>query len=263
MNFDAIVVAGGRGSRLGGRDKPLLLHRGTTLLDHALRATAGARRIAVVGPTELNPAVSRYAAEADAGQVITLTREYPAFAGPAAAVAAGARSLGDRIAGEVPVDRSHAPLTLILAADLVEPAPIAAGILRYTFDHCAEAPAATTPGTTPGTAPRATGQAPRTAPDAERDGLALEEFGTAWVPVDVTGRLQPLSCVIETPALLRAIDAAEKPGEGLANSSMMRLLAKVHIVRVGLDGVDYADVDTWEDADKAGIVRPPVDGRGT
>lgn len=246
MNFDAIVVAGGRGSRLGGRDKPLLLHRGTTLLDHALRATADARRIAVVGPTELNAAVSRYAAEADAGQVITLTREYPAFAGPAAAVAAGARALGDGAAGEVPVPGSHAPLTLILAADLVEPAPIAAGILRYALEHPPEAPA----------------QA-GTAPDDQPAGLALEEFGTAWVPVDADGRLQPLSCVVETPALLRAIDAAEKPGEGLANSSMMRLLAKVQIVRVSLDGVDYADVDTWEDADNAGIARPPVDGRAT
>ncbi|WP_372698445.1 NTP transferase domain-containing protein [Arthrobacter sp. JSM 101049] len=253
MNFDAIVVAGGRGSRLGGRDKPLLRHRGTTLLDHALRATAAAHRIAVVGPTELNPVVSRYATEADTGQVITLTREYPAFAGPAAAVAAGARALGDGAAGEVPVPGAHSPLTLILAADLVEPAPIAAGILRYAVDHPPEAPAGTP-----------SGAAARTAPDEdEPDGLALEEFGTAWVPVDADGRLQPLSCVIETPALLRAIDAAEKPGEGLANSSMMRLLAKVQIVRVSLDGVDYADVDTWEDADNAGIVRPPADGRAT
>ncbi|HXD28036.1 MAG TPA: NTP transferase domain-containing protein [Arthrobacter sp.] len=247
MNFEAILVAGGRGSRLGGQDKPLLVHRGTTLLDHALRATAAARRIAVVGPTELNPAISRYAAEADAGQVITLTREYPAFAGPAAAVAAGARALGDGAAGEVPVPGSHAPLTLILAADLVEPAPIAAGILRHALEHPPEAPAG----------------AAGTASDGRPDGLSLEEFGTAWVPVDADGRLQPLSCVIETPALLRAIDAAEKPGEGLANSSMMRLLAKVQIVRVSLDGVDYADVDTWEDADNAGIVRPPVDGRAT
>lgn len=86
--------------------------------------------------------------------------------------------------------------------------------------------------------------------------ILIDQFGRAWVPVDEQGRLQPLSCVIETAALLRAIEAAEKPGEGLANSSMMRLLAKVQIVRVSLDGVDYADVDTWEDADKAGIARP-------
>lgn len=248
MNFDAIVVAGGRGKRLGGTDKPLLHHGGATLLDHALRATAKAQRMAVVGPTELNPVISRYAAEADAGQIITLTREYPAFAGPAAAVAAGMRALGDGAAGEVPQAGEHAPLTLILAADLIAPGPVAAAIVQYAVEHAGDV---TDP--TPQMAvdsPGAPGEAT----------MPLADFGRAWVPVDEQGRLQPLSCVIETPALLRAIEAAEKPGEGLANSSMMRLLAKVQIVRVSLDGVDYADVDTWEDADKAGIARPSAPG---
>lgn len=251
MNFDAIVVAGGRGRRLGGTDKPLLHHGGATLLDHALRATAAAHRIAVVGPTELNPVISRYAAEADAGQIITLTREYPAFAGPAAAVAAGMRALGDGAAGEVPQPGGHAPLTLILAADLISPGPVATAIVEYAVEHAADGRDPT----------------PRTVADAavepEAQTMPLAEFGRAWVPVDAQGRLQPLSCVIETPALLRAIEAAEKPGEGLANSSMMRLLAKVQIVRVSLDGVDYADVDTWEDADKAGIARPAAPGGET
>ncbi|GAA1361283.1 hypothetical protein GCM10009596_19190 [Arthrobacter rhombi] len=244
MNFDAIVVAGGRGKRLGGTDKPLLHHGGATLLDHALRATAEAQRIAVVGPTELNPVIADYAAEADAGQIITLTREYPAFAGPAAAVAAGMRALGDGAADEVPPAGEHAPLTLILAADLIAPGPVAAAIVQYAVEHAGDV-TDTTPQTAVGS-PGAPGETT----------MPLAEFGRAWVPVDEQGRLQPLSCVIETAALLRAIEAAEKPGEGLANSSMMRLLAKVQIVRVSLDGVDYADVDTWEDADKAGIARP-------
>lgn len=246
MNFDAIVVAGGRGSRLGGTDKPLLHHAGATLLDHALQATSAAQRIAVVGPSELNPVISAYAAEADAGQVITLTREYPAFAGPAAAVAAGLRALGDGAADEVPVPGDHAPLTLILAADLIHPGPVAAAIVAHAVEHYPEGAAA----------------APADQPveDPADDGGPWTEFGRAWVPVDADGRLQPLSCVVETQALLRAIEAAEKPGEGLANSSMMRLLAKVQIIRVALDGVDYADVDTWEDADKAGIARPSARG---
>ncbi|WP_417234995.1 NTP transferase domain-containing protein [Arthrobacter sp.] len=256
MNFDAIVVAGGRGARLGGTDKPLLHHGGATLLDHALRATAAAGRIAVVGPTELNPVISRYAADADAGQIITLTREYPAFAGPAAAVAAGIRALGDGAAGEVPQPGDRAPLTLILAADLISPGPAAAAIVSYAVEHYDDAltPAPAPPGE-PATAPTNPAEAGDT-------GLELAEFGRAWVPVDGQGRLQPLSCVIETAALLRAVEASERPGEGLANSSMMRLLAKVQIVRVSLDGVDYADVDTWEDADRAGIARPSPRPKG-
>lgn len=247
MRYNAIIVAGGRGSRLGGTDKPLLHHAGATLLDHALRSTTDAERVAVVGPTELNPVVSRYAAGADPGQIITLTREYPAFAGPAAAVAAGLRALLDGADDEVPLTGAQAPLTLILAADLIDPGPAAAGIVRVAASaHAAQATGAADAGGQhmPGPAP----------------GLPDGDFGRAWVPVDAAGRLQPLSCVVETAALAWAIEAAEKPGEGLANSSMMRLLAKVQIVRVSLEGVEYVDVDTWEDAERAGIRRPPAQG---
>lgn len=245
MKFDAIIVAGGRGSRLGGRDKPLLAHGGSTLLEHALRAASSANRIAVVGPTELNPVISDYAQGAAAGQILTLTREYPAFAGPAAAVAAGLHSLGEGTAGEVPAPVEQAPLTLILAADLIDPGPVVEGIVAHAGDQ-AVGPVAPTPATE----------------GIEAQGLGQVDFGRAWVPVDAGGRLQPLSCVVETGALVQAVESATSQGQGLANSSMMRLLAKVQIVRVSLDGVDYTDVDTWEDADRAGISRPSDEARG-
>jgi len=75
--FDAIVLAGGGASRLGGVDKPMLPINGRTLLDGVLTACAGARRNVVVGPIR---AVSRE---------VIWTREQPPGAGPAAALAAG------------------------------------------------------------------------------------------------------------------------------------------------------------------------------
>lgn len=75
MQWDAIVLAGGRGSRLGGVDKGSLELDGATLLSRTLQAVAGAAQIVVVG-------------EADAPGVIVVQEE-PRFAGPAAAVGAG------------------------------------------------------------------------------------------------------------------------------------------------------------------------------
>lgn len=73
----AIILAGGRASRLGGADKPQLVVDGETLLDHALRAVSWCDPLIVVGP----PASVR--AE------VVWTRETPAFGGPVAAIAAG------------------------------------------------------------------------------------------------------------------------------------------------------------------------------
>ena len=44
VDFDAVVLAGGRAERLDGADKAALDVAGATLLDRALRAVAGARR---------------------------------------------------------------------------------------------------------------------------------------------------------------------------------------------------------------------------
>jgi molybdopterin-guanine dinucleotide biosynthesis protein A len=75
MQWDAVVLAGGRGSRLGGVDKATLQHDGSTLLSRTLEAVFDASRVIVVGDVEAPGAI--------------VLQEEPRFAGPAAAVGAG------------------------------------------------------------------------------------------------------------------------------------------------------------------------------
>ncbi len=93
-DFDAIVLAGGRGSRLGAPSKPEFVLGGRRLVDVALSAVTSARRIVLVGP-------------GPAPEGVLLTREDPPFGGPVAAVAAGFAGLPD-----------HAAWTVLLACDL-------------------------------------------------------------------------------------------------------------------------------------------------
>ena len=94
-DLSAILLAGGRGSRMGGVHKPLLEVGGSTLLDAAVAAakTAGCEPIVVVGPSD------------DAHPDLTWVREDPPFTGPAAAILAA-----------LPLVSS--PRTLVLACDL-------------------------------------------------------------------------------------------------------------------------------------------------
>lgn len=75
--FDAVVLAGGAGRRLGGVAKPALDVGGTALLDRVLSALTAARRLVVVGP------------ERPTARPVVWTREHPPGAGPAASVVAG------------------------------------------------------------------------------------------------------------------------------------------------------------------------------
>jgi molybdopterin-guanine dinucleotide biosynthesis protein A len=101
----AIVLAGGRGERLGGVDKAALLVAGRSLLDRALESLAGLS-IVVVGPRRPLPS-----------GVIAASEE-PAGGGPAAGVVAGFRALEALLGqgapnGEIP---SHAQIA-VLAVD--------------------------------------------------------------------------------------------------------------------------------------------------
>ena len=95
----AILLAGGRGSRMGGVHKPLLEMGGTTLLDAAIAAArdAGCDPIVAVGDS----------AVAGAGRPSTIAwvREDPPFAGPVAAIL-------------VALPLVTAPRLLVLACDL-------------------------------------------------------------------------------------------------------------------------------------------------
>lgn len=216
MKFDAIIVAGGRGSRLGGVSKPLLEHRGETLLEHSLNAVRDAQAIAVVGAHALAEAVTRYMDCAPDEQRVVITREYPTFAGPAAAVAAGRAALDDGPDDEGAQRQNEASeLTVVLASDLLDPAPVVAALLAAT----------------------------------ERPAPGIE----AWVPQDATGVLQTLSCAILTAPLREAISQAAEPHGSLENASMMRLLATVQMERLKLPDADFSDVDTPGDAGRHGI----------
>jgi molybdopterin-guanine dinucleotide biosynthesis protein A len=93
-DYDAIVLAGGRGSRLGAPSKAEFVLGGRRLVDVAISAVTSARRVVLVGP-------------GPAPDGVLLAREDPPFGGPVEAVAAGVAALPD-----------HAAWTLLLACDL-------------------------------------------------------------------------------------------------------------------------------------------------
>lgn len=102
MVIDAVVIAGGRSSRLGFVPKASLLIGDESLLERTVTAAlAMSRNCVVVGPPA--PTMSALGA--------LTTREEPPFSGPAAALAAGMRRLAS--AGMNPSDA-----VLVLACDM-------------------------------------------------------------------------------------------------------------------------------------------------
>ena len=101
LDVAAIILAGGRGSRLG-QPKAGVRIAGETLLGRALRAVDGIPAVVVGGP-ELDPGLDGHADT-------TRVRESPPFAGPAAAVGAGMAELERR--------RPGTEWVLLLACDL-------------------------------------------------------------------------------------------------------------------------------------------------
>ncbi|MFI9008329.1 molybdenum cofactor guanylyltransferase [Actinosynnema sp. NPDC053489] len=93
MSWSAVVLAGGRGSRLGGVDKASLVVGGRTLLDHVLAAVAGAARVVVVGPSK------------DDVPGVTWAREDPPGGGPVAGLAAGLVHVGTDLVVVLAVDQ--------------------------------------------------------------------------------------------------------------------------------------------------------------
>ena len=75
--YAAVVLAGGRAARLGGRAKPQLVVGDRTILDAVLAAVADAAQRVVVGPPQPVP------------DGVLLVREQPPGGGPVAALRAG------------------------------------------------------------------------------------------------------------------------------------------------------------------------------
>ena len=104
-SYDAVVLAGGSGRRLGGVDKPALQVGAVSLLDRVLAAVGDADVTVVVGPQRPTARPVRWA------------REEPPGGGPVAALAAG-------------LPLVTAPLVAVLAADLPFLDPLTVARLR-------------------------------------------------------------------------------------------------------------------------------------
>jgi molybdopterin-guanine dinucleotide biosynthesis protein A len=133
MDFDAVILAGGKSFRLGGVPKAQLRYDGNTLLERAMAAAHGAGRVVVVGPDPRTLPDG------------TLTaREDPPFAGPAAAIAAGLLVLegqgregqdSEARDGQSPAP-NHAAWVLVMACDM----PLAAAAVPVLLQELAAHP---------------------------------------------------------------------------------------------------------------------------
>jgi len=230
--FDAIVLAGGRGSRLvdvvEGTVKPEVLVGGIALVDYALAAVAGARRVVLVAP----PQVAR------PGVVTVL--EDPPDGGPVAGLAAGLvalRSEHDVLA--TPEDDAAAPSDRGPSARADVPgrstgAPRLVVVLACDVPHAA----------------RALPSLLAAASDPDVDGARL---------VSVEGRPQHLVAAYDRAALGAAVAALPS----VRDAAVRRLVEPLHLVDVP-DTVDAAaDADTWDDVARldASLTRDTIDQR--
>ncbi|MGH8956039.1 MAG: molybdenum cofactor guanylyltransferase [Microbacterium sp.] len=220
----AIILAGGRASRLDGTAKPLLEVGGRTLLDRAIAAVDGCDPIVVVGP----PAPTRVR--------VVWTRETPEFGGPVAGIAAGLAL----------VDTAD---IVLLAADL----PNAEGAVALLHRH---PPLSAGNDGKDGKADADGKGGKGGKDDADSTDGAHGIDGVCLV--DASGRMQWLVGRYRTDALRSA--AAALP-DGGRDASLRSLLARLRISAIPAGDL-ATDVDTWDDLERARAAAPmpPRDG---
>lgn len=101
----AVILTGGRGSRLGHADKAEIRVGASTLLDRVLAGTRDDQPVVVVGP------------RAETTRAVTFTMEEPRFGGPVAAIAAAMAEVSTA-------------LVTVLAVDMPDGAAVAAECAR-------------------------------------------------------------------------------------------------------------------------------------
>lgn len=242
--ISAILLAGGRGSRLGGVDKALLRRGAQTQIERWVQELHGRGiRTVVVGPPALEPLIP--------GSV-ALVREAPGFAGPAAGVLAGAAALQhpgrDR---DFARDAESAPggaagttptgWTLLLAVDLTEPAALLDWLLGELEKPDTETLDAETPDVERPDAPKPHAEAP-----------------LAVLPSDESGRQQYLCSAVPTGwlfgrvAALSPCEAEDRPLRWLLQGLGEAATLRRPVVPRGVS----QDVDTLEDAARLGMRLP-------
>jgi molybdopterin-guanine dinucleotide biosynthesis protein A len=217
LEFDAVILAGGRSSRLGGTPKQRLVYDGASLLQRSLDAAGGSAVVVVVGP--------------EAGVLPTgvlSCREDPPFAGPAAAIGAGLAALAQA--------RAARPFTLVLACDMPNVAAAVRALQEALRRY--ESPQAGGVGEAhSGASFRQPGH------DAGSDGV---------MAVSPDGRRQPLVGFYSTTALRRSVQDLASRG-ALTNGSVTALLASLDVQLVTVPAGSTDDVDTWDDAAALGV----------
>ena len=229
--FDAVILAGGRGRRLGGRDKGALTVAGTPLLQRVLAACAGAERVIVAGQGPVPSGVHQ-------------VQEDPPGGGPVAGIVAG-------------LELVRSPWVLLLAVDQPDAARAVPGLLAAAERAAERAEGGAARGTTrtgragadvqrdtasaerTDTGAGASAEAPGPTEESEQPGPAVELF----CHVDTEGYPQWLLGLYRTSAL-RAAAARVGTGHGV---SMRSLTADLTMSRV-LDGAGHVgDVDACAD----------------
>ncbi|HWD61912.1 MAG TPA: NTP transferase domain-containing protein [Humibacter sp.] len=114
--IDAIILAGGRASRLDGVDKPALIVGGARLVDRAIAAAGvlAADAIVLVGPHRARTAAP------DTAALLIAVREDPPFGGPVAALAAGLTKVTATFILLLAADLPHVELAVDRLATMIE-----------------------------------------------------------------------------------------------------------------------------------------------
>ncbi|GII98449.1 molybdopterin-guanine dinucleotide biosynthesis protein A [Sediminihabitans luteus] len=207
--LDAIVLAGGRSSRLDGAPKPEIVVAGSTLLDHVLAATASAAGVVVVGPDDLRRPGVR------------VVREDPPFGGPVAAIGAGLAALD-----------APAPWVLVLACDVPRAARAVPALI------------AAVAGTGAGTDARADADA-RSDAGSDTETESEAEADGAYLVRD--GRAQWLVGLYRRSALDARLASLARPTGALDGLPVRRLVDGLRCVEVPDDAGLSVDLDTWDD----------------
>jgi len=126
--YAVIILAGGRGSRMGGVDKAQVTLDGVRLVDHLLARLAPRddAPVVVVSPTLTLPVAG-----------VEVVSEAPPYGGPVAGIAAGVAAVGDvDCVGVISVDApDSAELLPVLAAALAADGSADVAVIRAADGH--------------------------------------------------------------------------------------------------------------------------------